>query len=80
MGMLGSVIAGPTVGCGYTWYKINFDAGADGWVAEPYLAKVVTASLPESSTLSELMLRINDLIAQLNTLRAALVAGAAGAR
>ncbi len=38
-GVLGTVIAGPKADSSLTWWQIDFDAGADGWVAEPYLTK-----------------------------------------
>ena len=40
MGKIGNVIEGPTVGCGHIWVKVDFDTGADGWVAQDYLEKV----------------------------------------
>lgn len=43
-GALGTIVAGPTTASGYTWWKVNFDAGADGWVASKYLTKVSLAS------------------------------------
>ncbi|HVY35731.1 MAG TPA: Ig-like domain-containing protein, partial [Candidatus Paceibacterota bacterium] len=36
-GATGSVIGGPTSANGYTWWQVNFDSGADGWVAGNYL-------------------------------------------
>lgn len=38
-GATGKVVAGPSAGCGYTWWKIDFNSGADGWVAQDYLVK-----------------------------------------
>jgi uncharacterized protein YgiM (DUF1202 family) len=37
-GMGGTVIGGPVVSGGYTWWHINYDSGADGWTAQPFLA------------------------------------------
>lgn len=31
IGSLGTVIGGPTAANGYTWWQVNYDAGADGW-------------------------------------------------
>jgi hypothetical protein len=39
-GALGTVIDGPSVASGYTWWKINYNSGADGWSAENYLQKI----------------------------------------
>jgi hypothetical protein len=36
-GATGTVTAGPTTASGYTWWKVNFTSGADGWVQENYL-------------------------------------------
>lgn len=35
----GAVIGGPANANGYDWWNINFDTGADGWVAENFLVK-----------------------------------------
>jgi uncharacterized protein YraI len=42
-GNTGTVIGGPTTANGYTWWNINFDKGADGWVQEQYLVKTASA-------------------------------------
>lgn len=39
---LGSILGGPTVAGGYSWWNINFDIGADGWSAEDFLNKFTT--------------------------------------
>jgi hypothetical protein len=44
IGKYGTVLIPSTPGCGYTWAKVNFDTGADGWVVQDYLRKVTTAS------------------------------------
>jgi hypothetical protein len=38
-GALGTVILGPQTGSGYTWYKVDFDSGSDGWVVQNYLSR-----------------------------------------
>ena len=38
-GALGTVIGGPTIADGFTWWNINYDTGADGWSAEDFLTK-----------------------------------------
>lgn len=35
---LGTVLGGPMVTGGYTWWKIDYAAGVDGWSVEPFLA------------------------------------------
>ena len=35
--MLGTVIGGPVFAGGIWWWQVNFDSGADGWVAEDFL-------------------------------------------
>jgi len=39
-GAVGTVIGGPTSAGGSTWWRINFDAGADGWLTENLLSRV----------------------------------------
>jgi len=45
---VGTVVGGPTVaslsGVSYSWWNIDFDTGADGWVAEPFLEKNTAAN------------------------------------
>ena len=36
-GAPGSVIGGPVVQGGFTWWNINYDTGVDGWSAEDFL-------------------------------------------
>ncbi|MDB5244204.1 MAG: hypothetical protein JWN18_74 [Parcubacteria group bacterium] len=36
---LGTIVGGPSTQDGYTWWSVNFDSGADGWVVENYLVK-----------------------------------------
>jgi len=42
-GAFGSVVSGPIVSGGYTWWKINFDTGVDGWVIQNYIQNPTTA-------------------------------------
>ena len=42
-GALGTILSGPVVATGYTYYQVNFDAGTDGWLGEDKLEKVVSA-------------------------------------
>lgn len=39
-GAQGVVLDGPQSASGYTWWKVNFSSGADGWMASTYLAEV----------------------------------------
>lgn len=42
VGVLGTVVGGPTSANGYTWWNINYDSGADGWSVEDNLTKTTT--------------------------------------
>ena len=99
-GAIGTIVAGPETGSGYTWWQVNFTSGPDGWVAQNYLA-AATAPAPTPTTpsqnpgpshqqqqqqngsrsklFSQALQTVDSLIAELTTLRASLVAGAAGA-
>jgi hypothetical protein len=48
-GELGTVRAGPQSADGYTWYKIDYDTGADGWSTAERLAKYTPAPAPAPS-------------------------------
>ena len=52
-GSLGVVIGGPTLatlnGTQYTWWDINFDTGADGWVADIGLTAVAPGAPTQNS-------------------------------
>jgi chitodextrinase len=52
VGALGTVIGGPTVNSGYTWWQVNFDSGKDGWVAANYLVLASTASASITQSLA----------------------------
>jgi hypothetical protein len=38
-GALGRIIGGPKIGSGYTWWQVDFNSGADGWVVQSGIAK-----------------------------------------
>ena len=38
-GALGRIIGGPQIGSGYTWWRVDFNSGADGWVVQSGIAK-----------------------------------------
>ena len=40
----GAIVSGGTTAWGYTWWNVNFDSGADGWVIGSYLARAATVS------------------------------------
>lgn len=40
-GSSGTVMVGPNTSGAYTWYEVNFDSGADGWVASRFLNREV---------------------------------------
>ncbi len=42
----GVVVAGPTTADRYTWWKIDYTTGVDGWSTENYLTKTTTAPRP----------------------------------
>lgn len=40
IGARGNIIEGPVEASGYTWWKINYDAGVDGWSAQDWFKKI----------------------------------------
>ena len=42
----GTIIGGPTVLNGYTWWNINYTSGVDGWSADDFLAGKVVGVTP----------------------------------
>ncbi len=64
-GAHGSIIDGPILANGYTWWNINYDTGCDGWSVENYI-KVLqgVTSRPNSSNLTAAQIQsILDLLA-----------------
>lgn len=59
IGSLGTVIGGPTVANGYTWWQVNYDIGADGWSNGQWLEKVAGDTTPPS-TPQELIISEHD--------------------
>ena len=51
-GALGTVTGGAVAAGGYQWWSVNFDAGADGWSAEDWLALATTTPPISTSTAS----------------------------
>lgn len=39
IGRLGTIIGGPTVASGYTWWNVDYDNAPDGWSVEDYLSQ-----------------------------------------
>ena len=46
----GVVVDGPQTADRYTWWKINYATGADGWSTENYLVKTTSATTPVDTT------------------------------
>jgi uncharacterized protein YgiM (DUF1202 family) len=46
VGVLGTVVAGPTYIDGFSWWNINYDSGIDGWSVEDYVTKYVSTTPP----------------------------------
>jgi len=84
VGALGTIVSGPTSANGYTWWKINYDTGADGWSIAPYLSKIYPGgpigvgmtqpSFQLSSSVQEIVdslwQKAQDLFAQIHILQA----------
>jgi hypothetical protein len=87
-GATGTLIGGPVNKAGYTWWKINYTTGVDGWTAEDFIqntsVSVSTSASPVAQTsttdqkLSDLRAQLNALLAQINALSQ--TAAAAGSR
>jgi chitodextrinase len=37
LGVLGTVVGGPTTASGYKWWNVNYDSACDGWSVENYI-------------------------------------------
>jgi chitodextrinase len=37
LGVLGTVVGGPTTASGYKWWNVNYDSSCDGWSVENYI-------------------------------------------
>jgi hypothetical protein len=51
-GTYGTVVQGPSIGSGYTWWKVNYDTSCDGWSVADGL-NVATAEAPFTHTLAK---------------------------
>jgi uncharacterized protein YxjI len=51
-GAQGTVTDGPQTANSFTWWRVNFSSGVDGWVASLYLQEVVSAPAPSISSVS----------------------------
>jgi uncharacterized membrane protein YjfL (UPF0719 family) len=49
IGMTGTIVTGPTISSGITWWQVNYDSGTDGWCG----ADNFTVSLTPPPTVSE---------------------------
>jgi len=45
-GATGTLLEGPVTASGYTWWRIDYATGADGWSAQAYLAVVAPPPVP----------------------------------
>jgi GH25 family lysozyme M1 (1,4-beta-N-acetylmuramidase) len=49
-GEQGTTIGGPTTailgGTSYVWWNVNFDSGTDGWVAQDFIDRIITTTVP----------------------------------
>ncbi len=82
-GAMGTIIGGPVVLGGYTWWNINYTTGADGWSAEDFMqlstvalsgttgqvAGVSTSVDATSATLAALQAQLAALLVQLEALK-----------
>jgi hypothetical protein len=50
MSALGTISSGGTYSGGYYWWSVDYDSGADGWSAEPFLALVSSSTTPPPTT------------------------------
>jgi len=76
-GKNGTVVGGPVVADGYTWWNVNYDMGADGWSVEDYLTKASggakTASMNNPAvasviaSLTELQLSVQKVLMSLQS-------------
>ncbi len=53
VGALGTVVDGPRYKNGYTWWKINYDTGVDGWSVGNYLSVYVPTTASGQSGISQ---------------------------
>ncbi|HEY4490279.1 MAG TPA: PA14 domain-containing protein [Candidatus Paceibacterota bacterium] len=70
----GRIIAGPTAGSGYSWWKIDFNAGVDGWVAGNYIVSAIGTSpaspsqIPTGNLGSQQVISIGTIVTTTNIL------------
>ena len=51
-GSVGTIVGGPTVATGYTWWNVNYDTGCDGWSVQNYLTTSLAYD-PQSQVASQ---------------------------
>ena len=49
-GVAGTIVAGPVLADGFTWWQINYDSGVDGWSGEDNLTSSSAAVPPSAPT------------------------------
>ena len=69
---MGTIIEGPVVSNGHTWWNIIYDDGQDGWSAEAYLlgGKASSANANETLLIQSLLQQIRELIILIERLEA----------
>ena len=50
LGSTGVIVGGPTKKGAYTWLKVNWDSGADGWSVQNYVQKIPSAPVAIAPT------------------------------
>jgi hypothetical protein len=61
LGDQGTVIGGPALANGYTWYQIDYDTNPDGWSVQDYLTKLTVASTPSSPQLTQIATTLSTM-------------------
>jgi hypothetical protein len=65
---LGTIIEGPKKSDKYTWWKVDFDTGIDGWIAQDVNIKDTLSDLQIKST----FLALEDIYSKINQIKKAL--------
>ena len=52
-GAFGTIVGGPKVGSGYTWWNINYDAGCSGWGVVNFLIEVSSPTITTQTTATQ---------------------------
>ncbi len=83
-GSIGTIIGGPIVEGGYTWWNIDYSTGVDGWSAEDFIqmanvaiytpktsatAQVASAASASDAVIASLQAQLTALLAQIAALK-----------